>query len=115
MKSDKQLWLPEGFIHGSIPTEEGAGREEEGPENGEPKTRTVGRIRTEHGQGRDQVEDKRERADCMLEKTEKNINKNSKPIRVFTETKQSVKIWFNKNKQHNFKLDFNSPESLVCK
>lgn len=62
--------VPEGFVNGSIPTDEGTGGEEEGPEDGEAKARTRAGVLTEESQRGDQVEAKREGADYKPEETE---------------------------------------------
>lgn len=59
--------VPEGFVNGSIPTDEGTGGEEEGPEDGEAKARTSAGVLTEVSQRGDQVEAKREGADYKPE------------------------------------------------
>lgn len=63
--SKSRWWYkPEGFVHRSVPTDEGAGGEEEGPEDGEAQAdTTTGGVHTEHGQGGDQVEEQCARAD----------------------------------------------------
>lgn len=63
--SKSRWWSkPEGFVHRSVPTDEGAGGEEEGPEDGEAQAdTTTGGVHTEHGQGGDQVEEQCARAD----------------------------------------------------
>lgn len=51
---------PEGFIHGAVPTHEGAGRKEDGPEDGEAQAdAAAGGVHAEHGQGGDHVEEQR--------------------------------------------------------
>lgn len=59
---------PEGFVHRSVPTDEGAGGEEEGPEDGEAQADTSWGVHAEHGQGGDQVEEQRASADWTKNK-----------------------------------------------
>lgn len=57
-------YKPEGFVHRSVPADEGAGGEEEGPEDGEAQANaTPGGVHTEHGHRGDQVEEQRASAD----------------------------------------------------
>lgn len=53
MKGDS----PEGLVDGPVPAEEGAGSEEDEPENGEAKVHTIGRVSGEVSQTRQQVQE----------------------------------------------------------
>lgn len=71
-KKDFSSWwryTPEGFVHRSVPADEGAGGEEERPEDGEAQAHATGGVHAEHGQGGDQVEEQRASADWILKKT----------------------------------------------
>lgn len=62
----KRRWWyePKGFIHRSVPTDKGAGGEEDGPENGKAQANTTpGRVHAEHGQRGNEVEEQRATAD----------------------------------------------------
>lgn len=50
-------YRPECFIHRPVPTDEGAGGEEQKPEDGEAKAYTVVRVHTKHSEAGEQVED----------------------------------------------------------
>lgn len=63
-------YTPEGFVHGSVPTDEGAGGEEEPPKDGEAQAHAARGVHAEHGQGGDQVEEQRASADWTLTKKE---------------------------------------------
>lgn len=54
----------EGLVDGPVPAEEGAGSEEDEPENGEAKIHTVGSISGEVSQTRQQVEEQSHTVDC---------------------------------------------------
>lgn len=47
--------IPEGFVHRPVPTDPGAGGEEEEPEDRQAKTHAFALVHTEVGQGGDQV------------------------------------------------------------
>lgn len=53
----------EGLVDGPVPAKEGAGREEDEPENGEAKIHTIVRISGKGGQTSQQVEEQSHRVD----------------------------------------------------
>jgi len=66
---------PEGFVHRPVPTDKGAGGEEEGPQDRKTQAHAAGRVHYEHGQRGDQVEEQGGRTDWrgggMTENSEK--------------------------------------------
>lgn len=56
----RSQFKPEGFIHGTVPADKGAGGKEDGPEDGEAQANTATRgVHTEHSQGGHHVEKQR--------------------------------------------------------
>lgn len=54
--SKRLCWyVPEGFVHRPVPTDEGAGGEEEKPEDGKTKAHSIIGIHTEDSQTGDEV------------------------------------------------------------
>lgn len=52
-------YVPERFIHRPVPTDEGAGGEEQEPEDGKAKAYTVVHLHTKQRKAGDEVEDQR--------------------------------------------------------
>lgn len=54
--------LPKSLIHGAVPADEGAGREEESPEDGQPEARTIVGLHTEAGQAGEEIQEQSQSA-----------------------------------------------------
>lgn len=57
----------EGFVDWPVPAEEGTGRKEDEPEDGEAKVHPVGSRRGEAGETRQHVQEQRHAVDCKEE------------------------------------------------
>lgn len=54
--------LPESLIHGAVPADEGAGSEQEDPEDGQPEARAVVALHTEAGQAGEEIQEQSQSA-----------------------------------------------------
>ncbi len=57
LRERSQWYVPEGFVHRPVPTNKGAGGEEENPEYGKAETNSTIGIRTEHSQTGDEIKE----------------------------------------------------------
>lgn len=68
----KQEWcIPESSIHRPVPTDEGAGGEEQKPEDGEAEAYTTVHVHTKQSKARDEVKDQSSGWTLMKEQIDK--------------------------------------------
>lgn len=68
------MYVPEGFVHRPIPTEEGAGGEEEKPKDGKTEAnrcRSITGLPTEQSQTGDEVKEQSACCDCKRKRSTK--------------------------------------------